>query len=142
MIAVRVHEVKQHSDRVITLAPQDGLDSNITMTKTGENNSNNNDDNNSKEDDDNDAGDNNNNDDDRSEDNNAVKCLSGTCVGDGCCKSTQNIVPAYLLAASSAAPSNPTRDTVVNNNKNPYGKPSDALLALAAQHVELQQTSI
>ena len=95
MIAFRVHEVKQHSDRVITLAPQDGLDSNITMTKTGENNSNNNDDNNSKEDDDDDAGDNNNNDDDRSEDNNAVKCHSGTCVGDGCCKSTQNIFSRY-----------------------------------------------
>ena len=25
-----------------------------------------------------------------------------TLVGDGCCKSTQNIVPAHLLAASSA----------------------------------------
>ena len=121
-----MHEVKQHSDRVITLAPQDGLDSNITMTKTGENNSNNNDDNNSKEDDD--AGDNNNN--NNSEDNNAVKCHSGSCVGDGCCKSTQNIVPAFLLAASSAAPINPTRDTVANNNKNPYGKPSGSLLLL------------
>ena len=81
----------------------------------------------SKEDDD--AGDN-NNDDDRSEDNDAVECHSGSCVGDDCCKSTQNNVPAHLLAASSAAPTNP------------YGKPSGSLLALAARHVELQQTSI
>ena len=128
-----MHKGKHHSDH--------GLDSDIMMTKTGENNNNNNnDDNNSKEDDD--AGDNNNNDDDRSEDNNAVKCRSGTCVGDGCCKSTQNIVPAYLLAASSAAPMNLTRDTVANKNKNPYGKPSDSLLALAAQHDELKRTTI
>ena len=53
----------------------------------------------SKEDDD--AGDN-NNDDDRSEGNDAAECHSGSCVGDDCCKSTQNIVPAHLLAASSA----------------------------------------
>jgi hypothetical protein len=81
----------------------------------------------SKEDDD--AGDN-NNDDDRSEGNDAAECHSGSCVGDDCCKSTQNIVPAHLLAASSAAPTNP------------YGKPSGSLLALAARHVELQQTII
>jgi hypothetical protein len=53
------------------------------MTKTGENN-NNNDDNGSKDDY---AGDNNNNDDDCI----AVECHSGTCVGDGCRKSAQNI---------------------------------------------------
>ena len=67
------------------MAPQDGLDSYITMTKTGENN-NNNDDNGSKDDY---AGDNNNN------DASAVECHSGTCVGDGCCKSTQNIFSRY-----------------------------------------------
>jgi len=50
-----------------------------------------------KEDDD--AGDNNNNDEDRSEDNVAVECHSGTCVSDGCCKSTQKILsrPIFWL---------------------------------------------
>ena len=50
MIAFIVHEDKQHSDRVTTLAPQDGLDSDITMTKSGENNNDNNDNNNNNDD--------------------------------------------------------------------------------------------
>ncbi len=63
------------------------------------------------------AGDNNNNDDDRNEDDDAVECHSGTCVGDGCCKSTQNIVPAHFLAASSTAPTNLIWDTVASNRQ-------------------------
>ena len=59
------------------------------------------------------TGDNNNNDDDRNEDDDAVECHSGTCVGDGCCKSTQNIVPAHFLAASSTAPTNPILQAIV-----------------------------